>query len=101
VYVALPAQAGEPPKRLVGWNKVWLRAGESQEIHVAVPEKYLSIYDEATGWKKPLGDYKFMVGGSSADLPLTAEVAIVEVTCIVPRGTTAGTLGIGGKDLEN
>jgi beta-glucosidase len=101
VYVALPAQAGEPPKRLVGWNKVWLRAGESQEIHVAVPEKYLSIYDEATGWKKPLGDYKFMVGGSSADLPLTAEVAIVEVTRIVPRGTTAGTLGIGGKDLEN
>jgi beta-glucosidase len=101
VYVALPAKAGEPPKRLVGWNKVWLRAGESQEIHVTVPEKYLSIYDEATGWKKPLGEYKFMVGGSSADLPLTAEMAIGEGARNVPRGVTARTLGIGGKDLEN
>jgi beta-glucosidase len=75
VYAALPASAGEPPKRLVGWNKVWLKAGESKEVSVSVDAKYLSIYDEANdGWKLVPGTYTFMVGGSSQDLPLTQGV---------------------------
>ena len=32
VYASLPTSAGEPPKRLVGWSKVWLKAGESKEV---------------------------------------------------------------------
>jgi beta-glucosidase len=32
VYAALPAAAGEPPKRLVGWSKVSLDPGESKFI---------------------------------------------------------------------
>jgi beta-glucosidase len=72
VYASLPAGAGEPPKRLVGWSKVWLKAGESKDVTVSVPEKYLSVYDEAAGWKLVPGSYGFLVGGSSADLPLTA-----------------------------
>ena len=30
----LPAAAGEPPKRLVGWSKIKLNAGESKEAAV-------------------------------------------------------------------
>lgn len=72
VYAALPASAGEPPKRLVGWRKVQLNAGESKEVSVTVTPEYLSIYDEAAqGWKFVPGTYTFMVGGSSQDLPLT------------------------------
>lgn len=72
VYAALPESAGEPPKRLVGWSKVWLKAGESKELSVRVPAKYLSVFDEsADGWKLTPGTYTFRVGGSSADLPLT------------------------------
>jgi beta-glucosidase len=75
VYVALPASAGEPPKRLVGWSKVRLDAGESKRVNVAVDPKYLSIFDEAVnGWKLAPGDYAFMVGGSSQDLPLVQKV---------------------------
>jgi beta-glucosidase len=75
VYAALPASAGEPPKRLVGWGKVWLKAGESKDVTVSVDSKYLSIYDEAAdGWKLVPGSYGFMVGGSSQELPLTAKV---------------------------
>jgi beta-glucosidase len=71
VYAALPADAGEPPKRLVGWSKVWLKAGESKDVSVSVDPKYLSIYDEAaSGWKLVPGAYTFMVGGSSQNLPL-------------------------------
>ena len=36
VYAALPESAGEPPKRLVGWSKVKLNAGESKEVKVEV-----------------------------------------------------------------
>jgi beta-glucosidase len=71
VYAALPASAGEPPKRLVGWSKVWLKAGESKVVSVSIDPKYLSIYDEAGGgWKLVPGGYTFMAGGSSQELPL-------------------------------
>jgi len=71
VYAALPADAGEPPKRLVGWSKVSLKAGESREVEIPVEAKYLTIYDEATDtWKLVAGEYTFMVGGSSQDFPV-------------------------------
>ncbi len=75
VYAALPSQAGEPPKRLVGWSKIHLEAGESKNVKVEIDPKYLSIFDENTnGWKLIPGNYTFMVGGSSQDLPLTQKV---------------------------
>lgn len=71
VYAALPANAGEPPKRLVGWTKVELRAGESQQVRVTINPLYLSVYEEGAGsWKLLPGSYTFLVGGSSGDLPL-------------------------------
>jgi beta-glucosidase len=71
VYAGLPAEANEAPKRLVGWAKVPLKPGESREVTVAVPQKYLSIFDEsANSWKLVPGSYTFMVGGSSQDLAL-------------------------------
>src|SRR5580698_8425362 len=75
VYAALPASAGEPPKRLVGWGRVQLAAGESKELSVTVDQRYLAIYDEASdGWKLAPGSYTIMVGGSSQELPLTQKV---------------------------
>ncbi|HLV87355.1 MAG TPA: glycoside hydrolase family 3 C-terminal domain-containing protein [Candidatus Sulfotelmatobacter sp.] len=71
VYASLPPAAGEPPKRLVGWSKVKLIAGESKDVTVAVDPKYLSIFNvEKNGWQLLPGDYTFLVGGSSQDLPL-------------------------------
>ena len=71
VYASLPASAGEPPKRLVGWSKVSLAAGESKPVSVEVPAQYLSIFDEKkNGWQLVSGKYTIMVGGSSQDLPL-------------------------------
>lgn len=75
VYAALPAAAEEPPKRLVGWDKVHLNPGESKEISVPVKAFYLSIYDQASdSWKLVPGTYTFMVGGSSESLPLLEKV---------------------------
>jgi hypothetical protein len=48
VYVALPASADEPPKRLAGWSKVHLNPGESREVSLPINPRELSIYDEST-----------------------------------------------------
>jgi len=75
VYAALPESAGEPPKRLVGWSKVKLNAGESKEVAVDVDPEYLSIFNvERDAWQLIPGDYGLMVGGSSQSLPLKETV---------------------------
>jgi beta-glucosidase len=77
IYAALPASAGEPPKRLVGWSKVKLAAGESKQVSVVIKPMYLSIFDEsANTWKLIPGTYKLMVGGSSQNLPLSESVSL-------------------------
>ncbi len=77
VYAALPANAEEPPKRLVGFTKVKLGTGEKQTVTVEIDPKYLSIFDvKKHGWTLLPGDYTFMVGGSSAELPLTKVVTL-------------------------
>src|SRR5450432_864026 len=75
VYAALPTAAGEPPKRLVGWSKVHLAAGESTNVTVSVDRRFLSIYNETSdAWDLVPGSYSIMVGGSSQDLPLNDKI---------------------------
>ena len=75
VYAALPEDAKEPPKRLVGWSKVKLDAGESKDVVVEVDAKYLSIFNlDRDAWQLVPGDYTFLVGGSSQSLPLKESV---------------------------
>ena len=75
VYAGLPDAAGEPPKRLVGWSKVRMDPDQSQYVQIAIDPQYLSVYDEASNsWKVVPGEYTFMVGGSSKDLPLKTVV---------------------------
>jgi beta-glucosidase len=75
VYAALPESAGEPPKRLVGWSKVKLDAGQSKEVTLEVEAKYLSIFNvERDAWQLVPGNYTFLVGGSSQSLPLKESI---------------------------
>ena len=79
VYASLPASAGEPPKRLVGWSPVHLAAGEARAVTVNIDRLYLSIFNVTTdAWEVPKGDFTFRVGGSSRNLPLTATVRFAE-----------------------
>jgi beta-glucosidase len=75
VYASLPAAAAEPPKRLVGFSKVKLNPGESKEVAIEVDAKFLSIFNvEQNAWQLLPGEYGFMVGGSSQNLPLKETV---------------------------
>jgi beta-glucosidase len=77
VYASLPAAAAEPPKRLVGFSKVRLNPGESKEVAIDVDAKFLSIFNvDQNAWQLLPGDYGFMIGGSSQNLPLTQTVSL-------------------------
>ncbi|MFZ1156721.1 MAG: glycoside hydrolase family 3 C-terminal domain-containing protein, partial [Candidatus Sulfotelmatobacter sp.] len=77
VYAGLPAAAGEPPKRLVGWSKIKLNAGESKEAAVVIDPKYLSIFNvDKNAWQLLPGDYTILVGGSSQSLPLKESISV-------------------------
>ena len=68
IYAALPADVGEPPKRLVGWQKVQLAAGESKSVSVTVKPERLAIWDTTLHqWKIPAGGFGVVVGNSSRD----------------------------------
>ncbi len=85
VYAMLPAAADEPPKRLVGFDKVMLQPGESREVSIDIDPLYLSVYDEGSNTMKMVpGAYTFAVGGSSQTLPLKQEVTL--------NGSSAGTM---------
>ncbi len=75
VYAALPASTNEPPRRLIGWAKLQLNAGESKTASVDIDRLFLSVFNvEKDGWELADGDYQFFVGGSSRSTPLSATV---------------------------
>ena len=77
IYAALPAEAGETYRRLVAFDRVTLKAGESKTVKLALDPLYLSIFDEASnGWKLLGGDYKIVAGPSSAETPLAGTLHI-------------------------
>jgi beta-glucosidase len=67
VYVTLPDAAGEPFKRLVAWERVPLKAGESKTVTLKLDPLYLSIFNaEKDGWELVAGDYKAFAGPLSS-----------------------------------
>ncbi len=76
VYLSLPATANgegvvQPPKRLVGFQKVELAAGASKQVVVTVnpagANHPLSVWNKTkNAWVTPAGQYTVWVGKSSA-----------------------------------
>jgi beta-glucosidase len=65
IYASLPSDAGEPPQRLVAWQRVQLAAGASGRVEVRIPASRLSVWSH--GWAVPAGKFQVRVGGSSRD----------------------------------
>ena len=80
VYLGIPVK-GQPPKRLVGFKKVYLQPGESQRVSIvidpAATNHPLSVWDYCVqGFVVKPGAYTVYVGNSSEDTPLTATVTV-------------------------
>jgi beta-glucosidase len=81
VYVSFPESAGEPPKRLVAFEKVWLEPGQRRTVTMTIDPSAsshpLGVWDEgAKQWRVPEGTYAFTVGTSSAGPMLAGSVTI-------------------------
>ncbi len=73
LYLGLPAASGEPPRKLVGFQRVTLAPGESKVVHFTITprEEWWWGHD---GWTESAGTYRVYVGDASglAELPLRA-----------------------------
>lgn len=66
-----------PALELKGFVKTRLAPGESREVTVALDDKAFRYWNVRTGrWETEGGVYQIMVGASSADIRLSAEVEI-------------------------
>ena len=71
VYLGMPSSLNEPPRRLVGWQKVKLDPGASQAVTIEVDENDsshpMSYWDTSSNsWKVASGTYTIYLGNSSA-----------------------------------
>ena len=76
VYLGFPAGTGEPPRRLVGWQKVLLAAGAMQHVTVTVnandSSHPLGYWDTTTNaWRTAPGDYPVYLGTSASRASMT------------------------------
>ena len=74
VYLDDPAAAGEPPRQLAGFERVALKADQSQRVTFRITPRSEEWWDTAAnGWSSTPGVYHVSVGDSSAPagLPLS------------------------------
>jgi beta-glucosidase len=77
LYVGYPSNAGEPPRQLKAFSKVFLGAHRSKRVTLDLDRSSFGVYDEAgSRWKTVPGKYRIYVGTSSRDLPLSASVRV-------------------------
>ncbi len=80
VQVYIGAENGSmyrPAKELKGFQKVFLRAGESRTVTIMLDDKAFRYYNVKTNkWEVEGGTYKIMVGSNVKDIRLEAEVTL-------------------------
>ena len=70
VYVAKVGGGWEAPKRLGGWDKLALRAGENRDTTVVIDPRILAVFDgKSHTWKVAAGEYKIILA-EAADAPV-------------------------------
>lgn len=77
VYATAPKTKGvvRENKKLVGFVKIDLKAGERRGVSIAIPKSLLAYYDENTRSQVITpGKYKFHIGNSSESLPYNVTV---------------------------
>ncbi|WP_346669927.1 glycoside hydrolase family 3 C-terminal domain-containing protein [uncultured Subdoligranulum sp.] len=78
VYIAKPdAKIFRPAQELKGFLRVHLEAGESRTVTIPLDDKAFRYWNDPAGrWAVEGGSYEVRVGGSSADIQLTATVTV-------------------------
>lgn len=72
----LLASVSRPIIELKGFQKVYLKPGESKQVTIEVPVKELQFLDEKMNWIVEKGTYRIFVGNSSKNLPLKQNIEV-------------------------
>lgn len=95
-------------KALKGFEKVFLKVGETKEVTVRLDKRSFAFYDvERKDWVVETGEFEILVGASSRDIRLSAKVFVNGVTDVTPteEGTfykdPKGYAEIPSKEFEN
>lgn len=70
------ASVSRPVIELKGFQKVYLKPGESKQVTIELPIKELKFLDEKMNWTVERGTYRIMVGNSSKNLPLKQNIEV-------------------------
>ncbi|MDO5498063.1 MAG: glycoside hydrolase family 3 C-terminal domain-containing protein, partial [Propionibacteriaceae bacterium] len=81
VYLGFPQHTGQPPKRLVGFAKVTVEPGATQQVTIVIdPEAThhpLSVWSYGErGWTVPHGEFTVFVGTSSENTPIVERFTV-------------------------
>lgn len=77
-----------PAKELKGFQKVFLKAGESRRVHIPFDDKTFRYWNVRTDqWETEGGTYTIMIGASCLDIRLRTETEIEGTTDIYPYYT--------------
>ena len=81
VYLGLPTSLGEPPKRLVAFEKVWLNPGEKRKIQISIDPNStnhpLGYWGSgAQNWVIADGEYQVYVGNSATNILLNDSITV-------------------------
>ncbi len=74
LYISdLKSSVLRPLKELKGFEKVWIKAGETKQVTFNIDESALAFYDIKTkSWIVEPGEFEVHIGKSSRDIPLKA-----------------------------
>ncbi len=76
-YLQFPATAGEPPRQLKAYAKVFLRPGRAAIVRLSLPSASFEYFSASRNtWTTESGRYRLFVGTSSRDLPLTKTIPV-------------------------
>lgn len=66
-----------PVRELKGFQKVWLKEGEQQEVTIAFDDKTFRFFDTRTNtWEIETGTYHVMIGANAEDIRLSGDLEV-------------------------
>jgi beta-glucosidase len=91
LYVAPVGAKWEAPKRLAGWDKVALKAGEAKEVDVVIEPRILGMFDEKSKtWRIAQGKYKLMLAQDAAGTHASSVTVDLPAMTLDVRGRPQG-----------
>lgn len=78
LYVSLPgSRIPRPVKELKGFQKVFLRVGETKKIRIPLDDKAFRYWNTETNhWEIESGTYEILISASAADIRLRGELTV-------------------------